>query len=978
MEPGDLILSARLAPQEAERFLAGCGFRHPRRADRLLQSISQTLGVPEKLARLMPALLADSRACADADAMLARLDDLFRAAPNARNLLSHLLDHRQALSDLTRVLGASSFLGQTILRNPEYAYWLAGDERLRRIEPGPYFQDQAAQAVAPFEQEEPALQALRRFRRRESLRIAWQDVLALSDVPASVAQISHLADAVVRSAFGIVARAMEGPCPRMVVLGMGKLGGGELNFSSDIDLVYVYDDEESPRRITRFARRLTQALSQHSEEGRLYRVDLRLRPMGRSGEIVYSLNAFKNYFETWADTADRLAYLKCRSIAGDGSLAERFDALRQDFVFRRYLDLAAVEEIRWLKRRTDRKLREERRRHNLKLGSGGIREIEFFVQAFQLLHGAHHAELRSSATLRALDAIVDRGFVGPGDYRSLRNAYLFLRSLEHKLQLVEDRQTHSLPQAAEAWELFSRLMGYGPAQDADDASQESEFSRDLNRHRSAVKRIYQGLFEGKRLPEGFEEMLLNPDLKGKPGIEWLRAKGVEKPDEVHEGLRMLADAPAYPQSPTRLRNLLANLAPRLIDASSRSLHPARLFSRLDRLCDALASRAGLYQELVENPGFADRLFLLLSASGYLSEILIARPELLDRLSRPAAALPSPAQWAGLGPQDGPLEIRRFMRGEEFKASLAELFGDAGTVEVRALLSDLADACLQHAVEIALQRAPGAAEKGLLVLALGKLGGRELTLHSDLDLILVHGDQKNSVSPIIYTRFLKALREGLEDYTEEGRAYVLDFRLRPEGRHGSMVIPASAMRRYFQDRLQAWERLAYVKARPVVEISCPSPIDDLLWRRPLSDEERRGLAELRQRKEVELSGEPAGEAYNFKIGEGGLLDIQFVVQFLQLEHGLREPNTIKAIELLSQRGHLEASRAEALGEALRFLLRLEAVTRILSERAASSLPRRPEACRMQAWALGCAAPEELLERYRRITAEVRRIYLEIFG
>ncbi len=989
MQARDLFLSPDVSEGQAQAFLSGFGFRDPQRADRLFRELAETTGIPKRLAELAPALLEAASCSADPDAMLGRLQGLFQSLPNPRNLISFLLEDRHALSILVQLLGASHFIAQTLVRNPEYVYWLLDPRSLDPLAALDTFRDGALQSVRPFHNSSAAFDSLRRYRRRASLCIAAQDVLRLADLPQITTQISQLAEAILQTVYDLMVGQFPAPGPKFAVLAMGKLGGSELNFSSDVDLVYAYADEEDSDAVIRFARAYTQALSEHSGEGRLYRVDLRLRPMGRSGEIAYSLSGFQTYFETWADTADRLAYLKCRFVAGEAALGREFEKQAREFVFRKYVDLAAVEEMRWLKRRTDLQVGARGElKSNLKLGIGGIREIEFFAQAFQMLYGASDPELRTPNTLQALAVLVDRGMIPLADFRELRQAYAFLRGLEHKLQLAEDQQTHTLPRHPDELAKLGIVMGLTaqprPVEASDDRlpSPATALISKLERHSANVRRIFEALFEDKRLPDGFEELLLNPSLKGKAGVEWLASQGIPQAKEVHQGLLMVASAPAFPTSPSRLRNLLSNLAPHLIHAAIRIPQPARLFSRLDRLAESVGSHAGFYQGLVEDPTFAKGLFQLLSCSEFLSETLIASPELLDSLARPPEALPAAdralfEELPAAQRQDFD-QLRRLKRLQEFKVASAELSGQWTTLHCRQQLSRLAEACLKWAVEELLRRNPRWQSSSFLILALGKLGGAELTYHSDLDLVVLYDDSNSCFSAIDYVQLTKELREALEELTEGGRAYRLDFRLRPEGRHGSLAISISAFRRYFEARLQAWERLAFVKARPVVEHRCPNPLDSLLWQRRFSQQDRQELARLRNRKEVELGGEGGRRTHNFKVGKGGLMDIQFVVQYLQVQHQIAGTGTDEALTQIEEAGRLDRETAQTLRRGLHFLLQLEAMQRLTEERCTDSLPHDSRRLAFLAELMGAQSAQALFKRYRSATSGTRRIYKQFFA
>ncbi len=970
MEPRDLFSPFEPPADEIASLLEGCGFSDARRADEMLLSISMTVSDPARMEVFGPALLAEASEAADPDAMLLRFDDLLRAMASPINLLEFLLDNRQALNWLLRILGASTFASQTLLRNPEYVYWLLDLQRLPSTRTPADLRRIAGEAIKPFGDSMNALDALRRMRRREMLRLAAQDILSLGDVTQIVSQVSHLADAILAAAYDVVRSDFSAPQPEFAVLALGKLGGEELNFSSDVDLIYAYADEQDQERVLNMAKLYTRAVSEASSEGRLYRVDLRLRPMGRGGAIAYSLGAFRHYHETWADTADRLALIKCRAVAGDTCTGAEFSRLCEAFVYRRYVDLAAVEEVRWLKHRTDLKMsRRGESRRNIKLGLGGIREIEFFVQAFQLLYGSRTPDVRTPNTLEALNRLVDRGFVPLGDFEKLRDAYVFFRSLEHKLQLVEDRQTHTLPTEKGRLQHTARLMS--DALGSEDPASADHLQKAIDRQRKNVRDIFEGLFQEQRLAEGPEELVLNPELRGKSAVAWLQEKSVPHPEKVWRGLEILLDAPAYPHSPSRIRNLLANLVPRLLRTGSLLPDPSLLFSRLDRVCEAVGSRASLYQALVENREFSERLLRVLSSGDFLTDALVANPELLDSLQRlPDARTRRQLEQDLKGLE--PSQLPNYKRKAEFKIALETLFDPAAGRRSRISLSELAEACLIASIERAVPLDPALEGGSFVVIGLGKLGGRELTFHSDLDLMLIFDDENVDASIDSYTKVVKVLRQDIEEFRKTGRAYRLDFRLRPEGRRGPLATPLSALNRYFVDRIEPWERLAYVKARAIWN---PAGLDPLkaLWSRPLGSEEVAALRRVRARMEVELAREEEKGVHDFKVGPGGLADIQFLVQCLQLQGGIREAGTSEAMGRLEESGMLSGQDRAVLVESLDFLYRLESAQRLLSERATTSLPRVPETCALIADFMGLPDGGALLANL----AEVRRRVREVF-
>ena len=982
MRARDLVLSPQLSAEQVRSFLSRQGFQKPDQTDRSLQRIADRVEDRRVLAELAQPLLDQAAQTADPDAVLPRLETLLERIPSPLALLFFLDENPGALETLAQILGTSSHLAQLLLRNPEYFYWLMENGRLARVEGPTYFAKHAEEAVLPFDSLDPAVDALRRYQRRESLRIATQDILENRRPATAARQLSHLADALLQQLFLVLAREQL-PCPAgFTVLALGKLGGEELNFSSDIDLIYLRGNETDPELMARFARNFTQILSALTEEGRLYRVDLRLRPMGSSGEIIYSLEAYGSFIDTLADTLDRLALLKCRYSAGDPALGRQFLTSIEDFVYKRYLDQGAVEEIRWLKRRIDGELtRRDTHKRNIKLGLGGIREIEFFVQTFQLLYGGSHPKIRTTQTLEALDRLLENRFVDQPDHRRLAEAYLFLRDLEHKLQLVEDLQTHELPTSES--ELARCAFRLGFRETTDEANPVAQFRRELVQHQFGVRRIFETLFEAAPRRRGLEEIVLNPILTDEDAAAILSTHRVRDPRAVLEGIRTLKGASAFPHSPGRLRNLLANLLPHLVNFSSDLAEPSVLFNRLDRFCSSLGSRANLYSALIENPALRKQLLTVLSRSGFLSETLIRRPELLDAITTP---IPSEIAPKSLSEQEehGRVRgeafrdtVRLFKRREEFKLALVDLF-EPRQQNTRLMLSRLADACLTHCFHALLDQWPQLQNERFSLMALGKLGGQELTYHSDLDLLLVYESRASTDLAHLFARLLKKLRDEMETYTDLGQVYRLDFRLRPDGNLGPLAVSGTALQKYFENRVQPWERLAYVKLRPIANFGDPFPLDSLVATPPFTGSEREALDRIRSRKELEIGKESVSGCYDFKVGKGGLMDIQFVVQYLEVQSGLRQRGTQEAIQALRHGGHLEESTADLLTSGLDFLFSLETIQRLLHERSTNALSQDPVKSEVLARLLGYESGPALLDRYRLVTDSVRQVYAGFFG
>jgi glutamate-ammonia-ligase adenylyltransferase len=519
----DLLLARELEPGEVSALLAPYGFRDPAEADRELQRLAADPTVRQRLAELLPDLLRCLSQSADPDEALSRLERFMRASLGPLQLLSELAERPHAMELLARAFGASSFMAEILVRNPPWFYWLADPQVLERSRGRAAIEADLDRFLAPLTSIERRLAALRIVRRREILHIGVRDLLRMATVEETLASLTVLAEVLIQKAYELAEETLrrEHGLPQLspdertsgsgfTVLALGKLGAGELNFSSDVDLVYLYASDRgrmarrasAPTRdehSTALARRVTSYLAETTTEGSVYRVDLRLRPEGRMGALAQPLRAFEEYYRTRGRTWERLALLRARPVAGDRPLGARFLGRVRPFLFGRPFDAAAVAEVRQLKGETDREVaRRGETERNVKLGTGGIREVEFLVQAFQLRFGRRRPGLRVRDTLGVLDALRHTRLLGEEEHGALRRAYVFLRDVENKLQMVADAQVHALPVSDDEIRLCALRLGYRDeaALDAGEA-----LWRDHRSHTGAVNRIFTAVFSGDRLED---------------------------------------------------------------------------------------------------------------------------------------------------------------------------------------------------------------------------------------------------------------------------------------------------------------------------------------------------------------------------------------------------------------------------------------------------------------------------------------------
>ena len=1020
VSPRDLFLSPDLAEEDAQRFLDGRGFRNPAAADEHLQQLADDLPTRLALGELAPSLLDALSGAPDPDAALVGFCRYVATRAPKSSFVGYLQDDPRGLHTLTYLLGASPFLGEVLIRSPEYFHWLQ-----RELDgPAPDLVEcRSAIETALGQDTRPRgrLDALKRLRRRELLRIAGRDFLDKDTLRSSTEQLSNLADTMTEGVIRVLldARAASGAPPlpgRFVVIGMGKLGGRELNYSSDIDLVYVYEpaepdqvgesakpsessrdgakiDHTTHERFQRFARELTATLGEHTGEGYFYRVDLRLRPMGARGNIAYSLAHARQYYETLGETFERFAMIKARPIAGDLELGQRFVEMARPFVYRRYLDHAAIEELARYKARSDREhAKREPGDRNLKQGRGGIREVELFTQVFQLLYGGVHPDLQQPHTITALQTLQERGFIEPPVLDDLREAYVFLRRVEHRLQVVQQSQTHSLSDEEQQLALTARRLGFADVQD---------FTTRLEAHRERVHAVYADLFERRSDDAEYQGRqlfrLLAGELTDEGAMTHLRELGFPDPEPALQIIRALDDVASLAHSKSSTRNLLANLLSTTLGDMSRCGSPTAVLNRLEHVVTRTRGPAALYRSLLEDEPLRRRLVTALDTGQLFAERLGRYPELLDFLI--PAAIPSDAFRSVVAEAFARIDrsattaadaFRRVKAIEEFKA-LVEWTNTRSVPTLTEKLSLLADTALAWAAEHAIfeTRQLDPSEHGeavrWVIVALGKLGGQELTVHSDLDVVFLYdGDPSDSTSYTAQQTFVRGVYRVLETQTKEGVAYHVDTRLRPEGKKGALAIPLTAFVRYLDTRAEIWERMAWTRCRVVAGSDSLGEevrriVDTFVY--GSWDIAMPGYARhLRQRMERELSQEAAGARYDLKVGRGGLVDIDFLLQLIQIREGatresFRVAGTRALLAALPENPFLDEDNARRLRHAYGFLRTLETTLRIDSDSGRGWIPADPTLLEPLAARLDVDAPtgRALLERYLETTTDVREIF-----
>ncbi|MBX3413201.1 MAG: hypothetical protein KF708_10975 [Pirellulales bacterium] len=1021
-------------PAEAVDWLRGCGLSNLERAHANfvhMAAAGVTLDlladIGEQLRQLLPG-------CPDPDMALNNLDRFVAAARNPLALGSLFERDRDALPYLVQIFSTSQYLSDLLVTDSE-SYDL-----LRLTEGQPVARDVLAHEltseVLNAASQKSVLAALRRFRHRETLRIAFGDIVRGQSLDIVTKQISAVSEAVleaaVRSARATleekrgVPRTPSGKPARFVVLGMGKLGGNELNYSSDIDLILLYDHDgetDGDRPCTndeffdRLAREIVKLLVEPTEQGVAYRVDLRLRPEGRQGPMVTNLERALHYYDVLGRTWERQAYVKARPVAGDLDLGREFLAQLEPWIYRRYLSLADITGIKALKRRIEHRTSSNGAdSRDVKTGHGGIRDIEFVIQFLQLLNGGDLPEVRTGNTLEGLARLEGVGCLTSQERAILEENYGFLRKIEHRLQIMLDLQTHVLPKERAELRKLAIRMGYA---DAPGRSALDDFENDYRQktelNRKILDHLLNDAFPDESGMEPEVDLVLDPEPTPECIDEVLSRHGFRDVELAYSNLMALSNERIRFLSTRRCRHFLASIAPRLLAAIAATPDPDATLVNLEKVSDSLGGKGVLWELFSFNPPTL-RLYVDLCAySPLLSGILTSNPGMIDELmdSLVLDRLPTldvlRQTLADLvhGAEDLDPILHSFKHAQTLRVGVRDLLGKEDIQATTDALTDIACTCLEEIAHLEFERLvqklgePMVEAEGveprpceLVIVAMGKFGGRELNYHSDLDLIfLFEGDGNTAAGPRsrrtqvttnqhffseVGQRIIKAASQ-LGPY---GRLYEVDPRLRPTGRSGALVTSFDELARYFADGSgQLWERQALTKARIVfgaegAATRAAEVIGTATYGHTWQPADANAIRQMRKRLE------DTAARGNLKRGRGGMVDIEFLVQMLQLRHGarrteIRQPNTLAALKALEQAGQLSADDASFFQESYRFLRTVESRLRLMNTQARDDLPDEPAEMEKLARMTGFTSPEALRAEIERYTSANRQRFDQLF-
>jgi glutamate-ammonia-ligase adenylyltransferase len=854
-------------------------------------------------------------------------------------------------SSLLHLLAVSTICATRITRDPNILLWLQQSD----ICQSPRAAAQMAEDLHAHASDIDALacenfRALRRWKGREMVRVALREVAGAASLEETTTELSHIAEICIRRVFeysNSQLRQEHGlPEAEFAILALGKLGGRELNHSSDVDLIFVYSDEGElsagfsyHQFFNRLGERILESFSTVDPEGALLRVDLRLRPEGSAGPLARSLESMEHYYGGFGETWERLALIKARGVAGGRELAYEFLHRLQPFIYPKSPTPDLLREVAHIKARIERDIvGHSRLGRDVKLGRGGIREIEFVVQTLQFVHGARHTFLQEPNTLDALRGLADLELIPKNEVIDLERAYRFLRRIEHRLQIEAEEQTHTLPANPEHLRRLALSLDFASTE---------KFQSALEREMLAVRDVFRRVIAD------------SPAEIGALELGFFRNRAL-----AERALADLAEAQRSGHVARRTRQGFRKLQPLLLAQLARAVDPDATLTRVVRFVEAYGLRNRLFELLVVNPRLLELVVKTFDASQFAADLLIRRPHMLEEITRDREL----DQSAGVADHLSKLNafvrseaaidhVRAYRQTQLLRIILRDVLRLGSTASICRERSALAEACL-----IGVNRMVGGDK--LTLIALGKFGGEETSYGADLDVLFVADEDRQA----------QKLLSAMAQPSAEGNLPRVDVRLRPEGEHGPLVGSIDAYRRYYCTRAQLWERQALTRARPVV-----GPRQDEfmalareVWREGGQHPDL--FAQIdNMLKRIRCERGTGSDVLDFKTGTGGMIEAEFLVQALQMRSGTWEPNWQRALSLLQASDSISKTDATALANGYELLRHCEMVLRRFENQSISNLPADPDEQAKLAKRVGYKEPGKFATEYQNARDTIHALY-----
>ena len=1024
--------------------LKAYGLSDPQKAFGILKTLAEPGDFSDLFPGFLPGFLQELSSSYDADLALTNFQSFADKIFDKNYLYTLLNENPFLLHALVVLFSGSQLLTDTLLEQPGHFDWFKHPDVLGKSRSKDSLMrdfHELAQGRA-FTAETPSL--LRRFKKREYIRIGLRDLLGKAPMQETVRDLSNLADICLQIAYEYADREAKEKYgtpmyqdpggnwreSEFTILGMGKLGGQELNFSSDIDLIYIYTSSQGETRperetgtmrlsnheyFTKISQKITKTLNDITPEGNVFRVDLDLRPEGRSGEIANSLTSCEIYYQSWGRTWERQALLKARVCAGSIALGSEFFKQLEPFIFRRSLDFAAIEEIKAMKEKINKSLKGKKSgKGNIKLGFGGIREIEFTVQAYQLLFGGREPDLRVKNTLKLMDKLKEEALLTAVDHENLKQAYIFLRNLENRVQISYGLQTHVLPDDEAQLAALARKMGL---RGSDPKELGAMLLERFQHHTRWVGEMFSGLFAEEERQQAEQRVQNGTGAAGKIKLteEFLAPFGFSDSKQALRFLEALRDGPRFSHPSEKSIQDFHLCLPRILEHCRGIPKPNAAVEHLVRFVEASGARDPYLNLFHKNDKFLELLLILFGSSDFLSGTLVRQPGLIDVLLDMESIYRYKPPEKVLADMKKSLDackdftacqraLRHFKQAEELRIGVRFLIKESDLLGTLKDLSALAEAYLQTALTIAYRQLQKKSESGedlptdFAIFGLGKLGGGELNFDSDLDIVYVFdapSDGKTGISEqelaSHYAAWSQCIQKLTAEMTDAGMAYKIDTDLRPDGSRGALVHSLAGYEDYFRTRAQVWERQAMTRLRfvagdPALGEKFMQTAAAFTYGKKLDYGSLIEISRLRERMEKELAQETR-KGKNVKLGYGGIVDIEFALQILQLMYGcqspgLRRTSSLDVLQQLAAYGMIDQGEAERIREHYLFLRNVECALRIMNQTSTNHLPRDAEALASLGRLLGYSQTrsseiaETFMADYGATTKNVRTIYRKL--
>jgi glutamate-ammonia-ligase adenylyltransferase len=791
-----------------------------------------------------------------------------------------------------------------------------------------------------------ALAIFREFRKEQIIKITVRDIVDHSDTVESMEQMSDLADAIISVAHdyikGLLSKKFGMPDEySFAVFALGKLGAQELNYSSDVDLIFVYGSErgqtsgitgptgtvinviDNHEFYCKLATELAKFLSQNTADGFVYRVDMRLRPDGQRGDSALSLRSYELYYESWGRQWERLALIRTRFVCGDELLGKEFIDMINPFLWRKYIDYSTIDEIRSLKTKIDATFKKD----DIKRGYGGIREIEFFIQSMQLIYGGKEPILKQRRTLIALHMLNQKDLIGEDDHVLLADNYIYLRRVEHYIQMLNDVQTHTVPLDKDQREALARKLQF---------RNYDEFSTDLQKRRLNIRETYNLLFgrsEDDQLMEP-SSIIFDGDIGDGEIHEYLRSRDIEDTSTSMQLIKKIKEELGVTHS-LKGRRIMGVVIPQMVEKAISTTAPDNALRNIVQFMDVLSVNEPYLETFMENKVLSDALIEVFSQSDYISKMMLGNPEYIDVLSggttRRKTLATMKKELRGMIGSGMPLNhaIRVFKKSEEIRLGTMFLNRQIGTGQLVRGLTKVAEAIVDIAMVETCKELDVPTGSFVQVVAMGKFGGREITIGSDLDILFYVTEELEDVCFKTAERFLRVLQA----YTKDGIAYKVDTRLRPDGSKGPLVNNIKGYRNYYLNHADNWEIQALIKSRPVSTSKAGlcefMKMRGNVLKKRASKVTREDILNMRKRIMTELK--KPGTGIDIKLDQGGIEEIEFLVQYLQLKHvdetDVHYQDTLGAIRSLKKIKKYDLKDLEVLADSYIIFRTIESYLRL---------------------------------------------------